>query len=57
MIDLRAMPGIGAEVVLTVNGEFRRSALFRSHEQAELVGAIADTRAMLDGKGGREGAI
>jgi hypothetical protein len=51
------MPGIGAEVVLTVNGEFRRSALFRSHEQAELVGAIADTRAMLDGKGGREGAI
>ena len=25
--------------------------LFRSHEQAELVGAIADTRTMFEGKG------
>jgi hypothetical protein len=43
--------GIGAEVVLSVDGEWRRSRLFRSHEQAELVGAIADTRAMFEGKG------
>jgi len=37
--------------VLTLNGEWRRTRLFRSHEQAELLGAIADTRAMFEGKG------
>jgi hypothetical protein len=42
---------IGAEIVLSVDGDWRRSRLFRSHEQAELVGAIADTRAMFEGKG------
>jgi hypothetical protein len=26
------------------DGELRKTRLFRSHEQAELVGAIADTR-------------
>ena len=50
-IDLRAVPGVGAEIVLTVNGELRRPRLFRSHEQAELVGAIADARAVFEGKG------
>ena len=50
-IDLKAVPGIGAEVVLTVDGELRKTRLFRSHEQAELVGAIADTRTMFEGKG------
>jgi hypothetical protein len=45
------VPGIGAEVVLTVNGEMRMTRLFRSHEQEELVGAIADTRAVFEGKG------
>ena len=49
--DLRPVPGIGAEVVLTVDGELRRSRLYRSHEQAELVGGIADTRAMFEAKG------
>jgi len=44
--DLKAVPGIGAEVVLTLNGELRKTRLFRSHQQAELAGAIADTRAM-----------
>ena len=39
-IDLKAVPGIGAEIVLTVDGEWRKTRLFRSHEQAELVGAI-----------------
>jgi hypothetical protein len=37
---------MGAEIVPTVDGELRKTRLFRSHEQAELVGAIADTRAM-----------
>jgi len=34
--------------VFTVDGEWRKTRLFRSHEQAELVGAIADTRAMFE---------
>ena len=50
-IDLRPVPGICAEIVLTVNGELRRSRLYRSHEQAELVGAIADTRATFESRG------
>jgi hypothetical protein len=50
-IDLKAEPGIGAEIVLAVNGEMRKTRLFRSHQQAELVGAIADTRAMFEGNG------
>ena len=50
-IDVRPVPGIGAEIVLTVDGELRKTRLFRSHDQAELVGAIADTRTMFEGKG------
>jgi hypothetical protein len=34
-----------------VVGELRKTRLFRSHEQAELVGAIADTQAMFEAKG------
>jgi hypothetical protein len=45
---------VGAEIVLSVKGEMRRTRLFRCHEQAELVGAIADTRAMFEAKGGRD---
>lgn len=37
-IDLRAVPGDGAEIVLTVDGELRRTRLYRAHEQAELSG-------------------
>jgi hypothetical protein len=35
---LKAVSRIGAEIVLTVDGELRKMRLFRSHEQAELVG-------------------
>jgi hypothetical protein len=28
-IDLKAVPGIGAEIVLTVDGEMRKTRLFR----------------------------
>ena len=35
-LDLPAVPGVGAEIVLGVDGEMRRTRLFRSHEQAEL---------------------
>jgi hypothetical protein len=38
-------------IVLAVSGEMRKTRLFRSHEQAELVGAIADKRTMFEGKG------
>ena len=50
-MDLKAVPGIGAEIVLTVDGGLRKTRLFRSHEQAELVGAIAATRTMFEGRG------
>ena len=50
-IDVKAVPGMGAEIVLTVDGQWRKTRLFRSHEQAELVGAIVDTRTMLRGEG------
>jgi hypothetical protein len=41
----------GAEIVLTGDGEWRRTRLFRAHEQAELSAAIADTRATFEAKG------
>ena len=47
----QGVPGIGAEIVLTVDGELRKTRLFRSHEQAELVGAIADTQTVFEAKG------
>ena len=53
-IDVEAMPGPGVELVLTVDGEWRRSQLFRSHDQPELVGAIADTRATFEAKAGHD---
>jgi hypothetical protein len=34
-MNLKAVPGIGAEIMLAVDGEWRRTGLFRSHEQAE----------------------
>jgi hypothetical protein len=49
--NLKAVPGIGAEIVLTVDGQWRKTRLFRSHQPAELVGAIADTRTLFEGKG------
>src|SRR5215203_6477809 len=54
-IDAKAVPGIGATIVLKVDGELRKTRLFRSHEQAELVGAIADTRTAFEGRGGSGG--
>ena len=50
-IELRAVPGVGAEIVLIVDGEWRRTRLYRSHEQAELSGAIADARSTFEAKG------
>jgi hypothetical protein len=44
------VPGVGAEIVLTVDGELRRTRLFRAHEQMELSGAIADTGATFEAK-------
>jgi hypothetical protein len=44
------VPGVGAEIVLTVDGELRRRRLFRAHEQAELSHAIANTLATFEAK-------
>ena len=49
-IDLRGVPGVGAKIVLSVDGEWRRTRLYRAHEQAELSGAIRDTRATFEAK-------
>jgi hypothetical protein len=51
VMGLRAVPGVGAEIVLSVDGELRRTRLYRAYEQAELSGAIADTRATFEAKG------
>jgi hypothetical protein len=53
-IDRRAVPGVGAEIVLTVDGELRRTRLYRPHEQLELSGAIADSRARFGRRAGRD---
>jgi hypothetical protein len=45
------VPGVGAQIVLTVDGELRRTRLYRAHEQAELSGAIATTRATFEATG------
>jgi hypothetical protein len=45
------VPGVGAEIVLSVDGEWRKTRLFRAHEQAELSGAIAETLAAFERKG------
>jgi hypothetical protein len=51
-LDLRAVPGLGAKIVLGVDGgELRKTRLYRAHEQAELSGAIADTRATFEANG------
>jgi hypothetical protein len=50
-IDVKAEPGIGAEVVLTVQRRAAQDAAVPIHEQAELVGAIADTRTIFERNG------
>jgi hypothetical protein len=35
-MELRAVPGIGAEVVLSVDSEMWRTRLYRAHQRAEL---------------------
>jgi hypothetical protein len=45
------VPGIGAEIVLTVDAQWRKTRLFRSHEQAQLVVAIGDNRPMFEAEG------
>jgi hypothetical protein len=49
--DLKAVPGIGAEIVLTVGGELRNATVPVSPAGRTLVGAIADTRTMFERTG------
>jgi hypothetical protein len=46
-IDLKAVPGIGAEIVLTVDGELRKTRLFRSHEHRPRVRDCGDEFGLL----------
>jgi hypothetical protein len=48
------VPGEGAKIVLMVDGEWCRTRLFRSHEQAQLVGAMRTRGRCLRGSGGRD---
>jgi hypothetical protein len=50
-LELRQVPGVGAEIVLLVDGELVRSRLYRAHEQAELATAIVATRERFELKG------
>jgi hypothetical protein len=50
-IAVKAVPGVGAEIVLSVDGQWRKTRLFGSHGHAELVGATADTRTAFEAKG------
>ena len=54
-IDLKAVPGIGAEIVLTVNGELRKARLFRSHEQANWSAQSPTRGRRLKRRGGSDG--
>ena len=46
-IDVKAVPGIGAEIVLTVDGELRKTRLFRSHEHRPRVRDCGDEFGLL----------
>ena len=50
-LELRDVPRVGVDVVLIVDGDLRRSRLYRSHEQDALADAIASTRASFEAKG------
>jgi hypothetical protein len=45
VVGLPAVPGVGAERVLSVDGELRHSLVYRAYVQAELSAAMAYTPA------------
>lgn len=56
-LELRDVPSVAVDVALIVDGDLRRSRLYRSHEQDALVDAIAATRASVEAKGGSTSAV
>jgi hypothetical protein len=54
-INLRPVPGVGAEIVLRVDGEWRQTRPFACASRRNSR-AIADTQAMFEAKGGRDSA-
>ena len=50
-LELRDVPTVGVDVALIVDGDLRRSRLYRSYEQDALADAIASTRAWFEAKG------
>jgi hypothetical protein len=51
VLAVRAVPQVGTDVTLPVDGELVKSRLFRAHQQEELASAIAGTRAQFEAKG------
>ena len=49
-IHVKAVAGIGAEIVLTVDGELRKTRLFRSHEHRPRVRDCGDEFGLLRGE-------
>ena len=54
-LDLRTVPAIGHELILSVDGEWRRMRVFRRQQPLELVDAIAATEASLTARGWEAG--
>jgi hypothetical protein len=54
-INLPPVPGVGAEIVLRVDGEWRETGLSACASRRNSR-AIADTQAMFEAKGGRDSA-
>ena len=52
-VGIRQVAGVGSEIVLIVDGDWRRTRLYRTEQQAERDKAIADTRATFEAKGWR----
>lgn len=50
-LDLRLVENLGAELVLSVNGQLRRARFYRRQQVLELLDAIADTDEKLRAKG------
>jgi hypothetical protein len=50
-LDLRHVAAMGTELVLTVNGELRRSRLYRAAEAVGMAKAVSATRSGLQTRG------
>ena len=52
-LDLRLVPGLGAEIVLSIDHELRRARFYWRTQALEMLDAIASTESRLTTKGWR----